>query len=214
MNVVPLISKCFESHTALEVGAYKIYGGSCHTPAVKADLYLALDHTSLGDSQPWDVGPLRVSYRIQDQQAPKNTEKFKEMLRWICNQLQKGKKLHVGCIGGHGRTGLVLSALVATLTKNENPILYVRKNYCSKAVESEEQVDFLVKHFGVPPAPAVKNKYTNDVFEFSKGYDQKKSKEYEKSFYDYEQYLSKKNKSGQLGHFSGAIMPPLKKTNN
>ena len=70
------------------------------------------------------------------------------------------KRVHVGCIGGHGRTGLVLSALVAQMTGMPDPISYVRKHYCTKAVESTEQVTFLTKHFGaakVEPSKKVTN---------------------------------------------------------
>lgn len=54
-----------------------------------------------------------------------------------------GQRVEVGCIGGHGRTGMML-AIMAVLTM-ENPdgdeaVHYVRDHYCHHAVESETQI--------------------------------------------------------------------------
>jgi hypothetical protein len=147
------MGQCYETHPPLKIGKYLVYGGSASSPVVMdADIYLSLQDGSKSPytGQPWDVGrALGVYYPITDCSVPKSPERFKAMIAWLCNQLQEGKKLHIGCIGGHGRTGLVLSSLVATLTKEKNAVEYVRENYCKKVVESSEQVKFLVKYFGV-----------------------------------------------------------------
>lgn len=69
-------------------------------------------------------------------------------------------RLHVLvlCMGGHGRTGTVLSALLkaSQLRVPEGDIVgYVRSRYCSKAVESSDQVEYL-RSLGiyVPVAPS------------------------------------------------------------
>ena len=72
-------------------------------------------------------------------QAPKDAVEFKKMVVWLKEQGQAGKKIHIGCIGGHGRTGTLLAALVKEVTGNVDAIAYVRKNYCAKAVESNSQ---------------------------------------------------------------------------
>ena len=72
--------------------------------------------------------------------APANVTRFKKLVTWLCNQLQDGKTVHVGCIGGHGRTGTVISAIVAELLEEKDAIQWVRKHYCKKAVESKAQV--------------------------------------------------------------------------
>lgn len=55
------------------------------------------------------------------------------------------------CVGGHGRTGTSLS-IIAGLTilekKKQCPVTYVRTNYCKKAVESEEQSEYITKITG------------------------------------------------------------------
>jgi hypothetical protein len=148
-------NKCYEKHKPLAVGEYKIYGGSASWPVVKdADIYVSLQDGSTSGfiSDPWDDHHvIEVQHFIPDGGVPKDPIRFSKMIAWICNQLQKGKKIHVGCIGGHGRTGMVLSAVVAQMTGEKNATEYVRKHYCMKAVESERQVKFLHEHFGVTP---------------------------------------------------------------
>jgi hypothetical protein len=145
-------SACYHTHPPLKLpGGLTIYGGGAHNPVVKdGEVYLALEGSSAKGMKPWllDSGPLHVAFPIIDRHAPKDPEEFKLMIDWLCNQLHAGKKVHVGCIGGHGRTGTVLSAVVAKLGEKD-AITYVRNNYCHKAVESEAQVDFLVQYYGV-----------------------------------------------------------------
>lgn len=153
-----LLPRCYESHPHLKLGTGTIYGGSASSPAMRdADVYVALQEGAYSNlnTDPWDARHvLEVRFPISDQHAPINVKRFKRMITWLCNQLQEGKTVHVGCIGGHGRTGIVLSAIVAQMLHEKNAIQYVRKHYCKKVVESEEQVRFLMKHYGVTKAPA------------------------------------------------------------
>lgn len=145
--------RCYESHPPLKIGKYVIYGGNCSHPKVKnADVYVATDrNNTLEAKQPWDSqeGAVFTQFTIQDMQAPDDAPRFKKMIEWLAAQLIAGKKCHVGCIGGHGRTGTVLSALVQHMTGEEDAITYVRTAYCKKAVESKAQIEFLHEHFGI-----------------------------------------------------------------
>jgi protein-tyrosine phosphatase len=55
------------------------------------------------------------------------------------------------CQGGHGRTGTALSILAAKagLLKKGCPVLWVRKNYCAKAVETTQQINYVEQMGGV-----------------------------------------------------------------
>lgn len=57
------------------------------------------------------------------------------------------------CQGGHGRTGTALSILAAKigLLKKGCPVLWVRKNYCAKAVETTAQINYISDMTGVKP---------------------------------------------------------------
>jgi len=136
-----------------------LYGGNCATPIVKdATIYVGLDY-SMADypsMYPWNDGPIAVFFKIQDMSTPKDPDEFKKMIKWLADKVLEGEKVHVGCIGGHGRTGMVLSALVYELTGNNDAIAYVREHYCEKAVETDTQINFLHKHFGLKKVKAVK----------------------------------------------------------
>lgn len=56
------------------------------------------------------------------------------------NMARKGRRVEVGCIGGHGRTGLMLAVMATIIDPDiENAVKYVQDNYCSHAVESKVQ---------------------------------------------------------------------------
>ncbi|QIN95304.1 thymidylate synthase [Stenotrophomonas phage vB_SmaS_DLP_3] len=155
--------RCYEDHPVIEFdnGEGKpvgiLAGGNCGHPIHKdADVYIGLDwcfRRQHGANYPWEPesksGVIEFEYSISDGRAPSDTASAVKMIDWICNQLQAGKKVHVGCIGGHGRTGMILSAVVAKMCAMEDAITWVRKNYCKKAVESREQVEWLAKNFGI-----------------------------------------------------------------
>jgi hypothetical protein len=75
-------------------------------------------------------------YDIVDRGIPDDLEYFGKVIKTCLSYLRKGKHVHVHCIGGHGRTGMILSILIGKLTKYPDPVEWVRKNYCKKAVES------------------------------------------------------------------------------
>lgn len=152
--------RCYHTHHALKLPGTElvIYGGSCSTPAVHdADVYIGFDHGMKFTARhwPWRKGD-ELLFAISDMQAPKNPKDFKALVGWTKAQLEAGKKVHCGCIGGHGRTGTFFAALVAEFGEKD-AIAYVRKHYCDKAVESHAQTAFLSEHFGVTPAKGAKS---------------------------------------------------------
>lgn len=151
--------RCYEDHKPLTIGDHKIYGGSCARPIVKdADIYVGFDHSMsfTGGNYPWEEGA-EFLYPITDMAAPKDAASFKKLIEYLATNLEGGKKIHIGCIGGHGRTGTVLAALVAHMTGEKDATAYVRKHYCKKAVESKSQIAFLKKHYGITPAKPTKD---------------------------------------------------------
>lgn len=147
---------CYEKHTALafidkETGnPLEIYGGSCITPTtLDADVYLGFDWgMGVAVSRPWVKEVAHIKYLIRDMDVPAYPSEFKELVLWVRSKLLQGLKVHVGCVGGHGRTGTFLVALYTACTGNTDGIDYVRKNYCREAVETVEQEQYLVQHFG------------------------------------------------------------------
>lgn len=147
----------------LEGKSVTVYGGSCHHPVIEdADLYVSLDveQPVYYWEQPWyeDEGKKHIRFPIEDMFIPDDSEDFRCCIEHIQYALSQGKKVHVGCIGGHGRTGMVLSALVQESMGEKlfdeqgnrvSAIDYVRENYAKKAVETVPQILFLHYNFGI-----------------------------------------------------------------
>jgi len=146
--------KCYNTHKPLvlpNTAAGKIYGGSCIRPIVQdADIYVGLDGGMKFTKKqfPWNKGA-EIYMKIVDGSVPESLEEFKKLLKYLDYQIKDGATVHIGCIGGHGRTGLVLAALVKLMLGQEDAIQYVRDHYCKRAVESQQQVDWLHKNFGI-----------------------------------------------------------------
>lgn len=66
----------------------------------------------------------------------------------IITALKEGHKVGIFCVGGHGRTGYLASAVLGKLLPDQDPIELVRRIYCSKAVESLDQIESLAEFLG------------------------------------------------------------------
>ena len=88
--------------------------------------------------------PTVVVYPWPDQGVPREPARFRRALSWLLEQLSEGARVEVGCLGGHGRTGSVLASLLSMqgLTPGE-AIDYVRSRYCTEAIETKGQVQFI-----------------------------------------------------------------------
>jgi len=157
--------RCFHKHPPLPIEGHDkvlVYGGNCSNPVVTdADIYVGLDYGMATHRQrfPWVEGDA-IHYKIEDRYPPDDAKEFLELIEYLADQANGGAKIHIGCIGGHGRTGIVLAAMVALMTDEDDPISYVRKHYCKKAVETPAQVKFLVKHFGCVTVEGSKPAYS------------------------------------------------------
>ena len=75
---------------------------------------------------------------------PDDPVRLEVALRDLLERARNGQRVELGCLGGHGRTGTTL-AWLAVLSGHEatDAVAWVRANYCSKAVETEEQAAFV-----------------------------------------------------------------------
>lgn len=90
--------------------------------------------------------PQIIHFPCTDQQAPPDLDAFKAMIEWILEQIALGKLVDIGCIGGHGRTGLTLSCLLVAQGMDPwDAIEKIRKDYCEEAVETWTQEKFVGK---------------------------------------------------------------------
>jgi hypothetical protein len=149
---------CYESHKPIVLGKGLFHGGSCIRPVLDtADVYIGFDHgMRLIEHNPWERQVEQVFYPVTDMAAPSSGKSFIKLVDWSIKQLEAGKTIHAGCIGGHGRTGTFLAALYGVIQDDKDAIEKVRKIYCKKAVESRVQIQFLGKHFGLKSAEPTK----------------------------------------------------------
>lgn len=157
--------KCTSLHPPLAIKVKNktvhIHASSCLRPNKKdAQIFISLDGGApvFEWEKPWVHNTLKqqhVRYFVPDMSVPEDPQEFDLLLNYTIDLLEKGTSVHVGCLAGHGRTGLFLAALVEKtmgeeLQKNHlSAIDYVRDNYCAKAVETLAQVFYLNVYYGV-----------------------------------------------------------------
>lgn len=145
---------CYSTHPVLEVGGGKLHGGNYQDHAHGCDLYIALEQH--GRSPKFDPAratlPCAVTFYVPNMGVPQDPKAFRMLVDTVVEVLAGGGSVHIGCIGGHGRTGMMIAAVVATIGGiTDDPITWVRTNYCGKAIESAAQEKYLVKHFDAKP---------------------------------------------------------------
>ena len=74
---------------------------------------------------------------------------LKAMVEQIEGLLRQGKRIELACMGSHGRTGTVLSALACREGRSvADACAWVRKAHCTSAVETESQINQLYRLTG------------------------------------------------------------------
>lgn len=152
--------RCADTHKPLVLpNGRSIIGGSClDRPLHDISVFIPLDASHVHRSRVSPRLPYRVfPYIIQDANIPEDTTSFTELINWLA-EVSVTESIFVGCIGGHGRTGMVLAALVSVLGVSD-AVTYVRSKYCTKAVETSGQIAFLNKAFGIVKVPPSKESY-------------------------------------------------------
>jgi hypothetical protein len=80
-----------------------------------------------------------------DFELPRDTAAFRAALEEVLDRARQGKRVELGCWGGHGRTGTALACLaVLAGTPASEAVAWVRENYCEKAIETEAQEAFVL----------------------------------------------------------------------
>ena len=129
-----------------------------YSKGLPADLYNKIRKYSKAD----------LFFPIKDQMVPENLSAFDDLLDIAMTYLAKGSKVAVSCMGGHGRTGLVLAIIYGLIHPQElDPIAAIRLLGCSKWVESELQARFIFKKLNKPFIDTYKGKVFK--FEFTEG---------------------------------------------
>lgn len=119
-----------------------------------ADLFVCLDSLRIPDKLIDSEGILKsdtqrlIYFPIVDMSVP-DSKDLDKVLAVMHDYLEHGKKVHVHCQGGHGRTGLVMACYFGKYTEVKEPIAYLRQHYCAEAVESILQHNFIKNYTGL-----------------------------------------------------------------
>jgi len=100
------------------------------------------------DADIWDLGFRGeiLYYPIKDYETLPN-DVLDDLVSKILDRLSSGKKVGLFCMGGHGRTGYVASVVLGKLGYDD-PIEFLRSNYCKEAVESSSQIWHIAEALG------------------------------------------------------------------
>lgn len=129
-------------HPVFTINDTDVYGGSIYDiPNGKADHYFLLDE----GIRIRDTSYITV-HHIPNNGAPRDIDAFNQCLEKAAIFVNEGCPIFVGCLGGHGRTGLFLSILLFQLTKDKLSLYNLRDRYCVRAVETSIQYRFLMKY--------------------------------------------------------------------
>lgn len=91
--------------------------------------------------------PNLIIFPWRDWGVPEDPDLLREVLLWLLEEIQQGKMVEIGCIGGHGRTGTALACLLVLQgVPGKKAIRRVRRDYCELAIESKSQLE-LIKSF-------------------------------------------------------------------
>ena len=114
---------------------------------IGVDVLIPLDSL---DGNVWDWGFTgKIAYYPINDFEVLPTDILDRLVEEILTYLEEGKLVGMFCMGGHGRTGYI-AACVLGLLGVEDPIDYIRTNYCIKAIESNEQVRAISKFLHKP----------------------------------------------------------------
>ena len=81
--------------------------------------------------------------------VPSDSAQVVAALRSLHQRALGGARVELGCLGGHGRTGTALACLAILCgVPCSGPVAWVRENYCTSAVESDQQEAFVVGFVG------------------------------------------------------------------
>jgi protein-tyrosine phosphatase len=78
--------------------------------------------------------------------VPTNETEVFECVRQIHGRANAGELVEIACYGGLGRTGTVLGCLaIVAGVHAEDAVEWVREHYDRRAVETDDQMDFIVR---------------------------------------------------------------------
>ncbi len=151
--------KCHEGNIfVLQIGNVKVFGGGSSRgyKPFQVDILVDTLGTFTNESLPSrteylfptlaSLWPIVLPLEITNGCAPSWVKLEWEAFILDLENIKEEKDLLVFCVGGHGRTGTILSILVGLVhPERGDPVKWIRDNYCEQAVESKKQIEYVEK---------------------------------------------------------------------
>jgi len=152
---VGIVHNHFMKEIVLSKGeGWRIFASAKHNFISKADVRIYLDKYYIGEEilissqKQAHILPQSATEIIfipwQDMSIPRMSQ-VQRVVDYVVSMIKKGKDVEVGCFGGHGRTGTFIACVIVSLLRMpaKDAISFVRKNYCSNAIETKDQEKFV-----------------------------------------------------------------------
>lgn len=92
----------------------------------------------------WDPPWPHSHLKWPDFGVPERAEDVARALLSVLEEARVGRRVEIGCLGGHGRTGTALACLaILSGLPSAEALDWVRTSYCAHAVETPEQAAFV-----------------------------------------------------------------------
>lgn len=150
LNTNSTFTQCkHDGKEPIKIGKYSLWlgAGRSITDVTHVDTVVTLNgdlpHVPIGSRFEINYVELRDYGGVPDGWA--------DYIKMVAEEIRSGRRYLGFCTGGHGRTGCFAASLVAELNKSIiDPIAYVRKHHCHKAVESQAQAEAVFAITGKP----------------------------------------------------------------
>lgn len=133
-------------HHATEVYPDLLLGGLDDVPEMVdlgADVLVPLDHLP---ADVWSTGFRgEILYCPAPDMGVLPRDVLDRLVDAVIQRLGHGRAVGIFCLGGHGRTGYVVACVLSRLGVKE-PVAYLRRVYCHKAVETARQMDEVLSY--------------------------------------------------------------------
>jgi hypothetical protein len=155
--------KCVHNQTKVKLGNYEIWCSEYpdkQTVREDPDVGIYLANVWMKLSPIWSTGTKRgLSFGLNDYPAvfvnwtDMDVPKFDvlcNVVNYAVQQIYAGKKVEIGCYGGHGRTGTLLACIMIKILgiSGNEAIDKVHKDYCQHAIETSKQ-EAIIREYGM-----------------------------------------------------------------
>lgn len=127
---------------------FDTYGWTSVLEKTLVEIYTANDGRTIpdlsNDGEPWPPFPSAIIQWHDGSGPPPIIDKY---ALFAIEQIKAGKVVQVGCFGGHGRAGTFAAMVIAGIDglSGRAATLWLRKTYCTQAVETKAQENGIAK---------------------------------------------------------------------